>query len=159
MPGLAGASVGRAARGEALAPGSPSAVAVEGSAGSAVIAVVEDEPGVRSLVERILVRGGHRVLAFPDGASAIDALIGSGTAIDLLLTDLVMPGANGFEVARRFRRDRPELPVMLMSGYAADALDAEGIAEGSIEILAKPFSAAELLERVAAVLTPGSGGT
>jgi PAS domain S-box-containing protein len=126
--------------------------------GSALIAVVEDEPGVRSLVERVLLRGGHRVLAYADGAAALDALVGSGTTIDLLITDLVMPGPNGFEVARRFRLDRPDLPVLLMSGYAADTLSAEGIAEGSIEILAKPFSATELLERVAAVLQPVVGG-
>jgi CheY-like chemotaxis protein len=120
--------------------------------GSALIAVVEDEPGVRSLVERLLVRGGHRVLAFPDGAAAIDALADLGVSIDLLITDLVMPGPNGIEVARQIRRDRPGLPVLLMSGYAADALRAERIGESSLELLEKPFSAAELLDRVAAVL-------
>jgi PAS domain S-box-containing protein len=120
--------------------------------GSALIAVVEDEPGVRSLVERLLVRGGHRVLAFPDGAAALDALADLGVSIDLLITDLVMPGPNGIEVARQIRRDRPGLPVLLMSGYAADALRAERIGESSLELLEKPFSAAELLDRVAAVL-------
>jgi CheY-like chemotaxis protein/nitrogen-specific signal transduction histidine kinase len=120
--------------------------------GPAVIAVVEDEPGVRSLVERLLQRGGHHVLTFPDGASAIDALADPAVTIDLLITDLVMPGPNGIEVARRIRRDRPTLPVVLMSGFAADALHAEGIDEASVELLAKPFSAADLLGRVAALL-------
>ena len=114
-----------------------------------VIVVVEDEPGVRSLVERILQRAGHRVLAFPDGAAAADTLADPGVLVDLLVTDLVMPGPNGIEVARRARRDRPSLPVLLMSGYAAGALAAEGISEGTIDLLAKPFSAADLLERVA----------
>jgi CheY-like chemotaxis protein len=123
---------------------------------SALIAVVEDEPGVRTLVERLLVRGGHRVLAFPDGGSALDALADPAVAIDLLVTDLVMPGPNGIEVARRVRRDRPGLPVMLMSGYAADALRSERIDEASIDLLAKPFSATELLERVAAALATGT---
>ena len=132
--------------------GGGSATGPEAIVGGALIVVVEDEPGVRSLVERILLRGGYRVLAFADGAAALDALAGPGTTIDLLITDLVMPGPNGFEVARRFRLERPDLPVLLMSGYAADALDAEGIVEGSIEILAKPFSATDLLGRVAAVL-------
>ena len=117
--------------------------------GARVIVVVEDEPGVRSLVERILQRAGHRVLAFPDGAAAADTLADPGVLVDLLVTDLVMPGPNGIEVARRARRDRPSLPVLLMSGYAAGALAAEGISEGTIDLLAKPFSAADLLERVA----------
>src|SRR5439155_25523934 len=90
-----------------------------------LIAVVEDEPGVRTLVEQLLVRGGHRVLAFPDGNVALDALADPGIHIDMLITDLVMPGPSGIEVARRIRRDRPGLPVLLMSGYAADALRAE----------------------------------
>ena len=123
-----------------------------GGDGAGVIVVVEDEPGVRSLVERLLRHAGHRVLAFPDGSAAADTLADRGVPVDLLVTDLVMPGPNGIEVARRARRDRPGLPVLLMSGYAADALDAEGIAEGTIDLLAKPFSAAELLERVAARL-------
>ena len=120
--------------------------------GSALIAVVEDEPGVRSLVEQLLIRGGHRVLAFPDGTAAIDALADLGVSIDLLITDLVMPGPNGIEVARQIRRNRPGLPVLLMSGYASDALRAERVSDASLELLEKPFSAAELLDRVAAVL-------
>jgi two-component system, cell cycle sensor histidine kinase and response regulator CckA len=116
--------------------------------GAGVIVVVEDEPGVRSLVERVLERAGHRVLAFPDGSAAADALADPSVLVDLLVTDLVMPGPNGIEVARRARRARPGLPVLLMSGYAAEALRAEGIDEETIELLAKPFSAAELLDRV-----------
>jgi PAS domain S-box-containing protein len=123
--------------------------------GGRVIVVVEDEPGVRSLVERVLERAGHRVLAFPDGSAAADTLADPAVAVDLLVTDLVMPGPNGIEVARRARRDRPGLPVLLMSGYAADALRAEGIAEGTIDLLAKPFSTTELLERVADQLEGG----
>jgi PAS domain S-box-containing protein len=120
--------------------------------GARVIVVVEDEPGVRRLVERVLERAGHRVLAFPDGSAAADTLADPGVLVDLLVTDLVMPGPNGIELARRARRARPDLPVVLMSGYAADALDAEGIAEGTIDLLTKPFSATDLLERVAARL-------
>jgi PAS domain S-box-containing protein len=128
-------------------------VGAERPADAAVIVVVEDEPGVRSLVERILGRAGHRVLGFPDGTSAADTLGDPGVRVDLLVTDLVMPGPNGIEVARQARRARPDLPVLVMSGYAADALRAEGVDEGSIELLAKPFSTAELLERVTARLS------
>jgi two-component system cell cycle sensor histidine kinase/response regulator CckA len=123
---------------------------------SAIIAVVEDEPGVRALVEQILVRGGYRVIPFADGSAALDTLADPAVAIDLLVTDLVMPGPNGLEVARRIRRDRPTLPVLLMSGYAADALRSEGVDEASVELLAKPFSAPDLLARVAALLGPPS---
>jgi DNA-binding response OmpR family regulator len=123
-----------------------------GVVGPALIAVVEDEPGVRTLVERLLIRGGHRVLPFPDGATAIDALADPAVPIDMLITDLVMPGPNGIEVARRVRRDRPGLPVLLMSGNAADALRAERINEASLELIAKPFTAIELLDRVGRVL-------
>jgi CheY-like chemotaxis protein len=137
--------------------GGPRPVNQPSAVGSALIAVVEDEPGVRSLVERLLVRGGHRVLAFPDGAAALDALADLSVPVDLLITDLVMPGPNGIEVARRIRQDRPDLPVLVMSGYAADALRAERINEASLELIAKPFSAAELLERVAAVLGAEAG--
>ena len=121
----------------------------------AVIVVVEDEPGVRSLVERVLARAGHRVLAFADGSTAADTLADPAVRVDLLVTDLVMPGPNGIEVARQARRARPDLRVLLMSGYAADALRAEGVEEGSIELLAKPFSTSELLERVSARLADG----
>ncbi len=130
----------------------PARVAAGNGRSAAVIVVVEDEPGVRSLVERVLARAGHRVLAFPDGSSAADTLADPAIQVDLLVTDLVMPGPNGIEVARRARRARPDLAVLLMSGYAADALRAEGVDEGSIELLAKPFSAAELIERVTARL-------
>jgi len=123
-----------------------------GVIGPALIAVVEDEPGVRTLVERLLIRGGHRVLPFPDGATAIDALADPAVPIDMLITDLVMPGPNGIEVARRVRRVRPGLPVLLMSGYAADALRAERINDASLELIAKPFTALELLDRVVQVL-------
>ena len=118
----------------------------------ATVVVVEDEPGVRSLVGRVLERAGHRVLAFADGASAADVLEDTSVPIDLLVTDLVLPGPSGIEVARRARRARPDLAVLLMSGYAADALRAEGIDEATIELLVKPFTATELLERVTARL-------
>jgi hypothetical protein len=154
--GVGGPDAGRAVERPVTASSRGGGVARARPERAAIIAVVEDEPGVRSLAEQVPARGGHRVLAFADGASTSDALIDSGTRIDLLLTDLVMPGPNAVEVARRFRRDRPELPVLLMSGYAADALRAEGIAEDAIEILAKPFTAAELLEQVTTVR--GSAG-
>jgi len=133
-------------------------VGAQSAIGSTLIAVVEDEPGVRSLVERLLVRGGHRVLTYPDGVAALDALADLSIPVDLLITDVVMPGPSGIDVARRVRRDRPGLPVLLMSGYAPDALRGERIGAGGFELIAKPFSASELLDRVAAVLGAAADG-
>jgi PAS domain S-box-containing protein len=128
------------------------AVHGDGSHTSARIVVIEDEPGVRNLVELILRRAGHDVRSFSEGATALDALADSTATIDLLVTDIVMPGPSGIEVARRLRRERPELPVLLMSGFAADTLKAEGVDEASVDVLAKPFSAGDLMARVQAVL-------
>jgi PAS domain S-box-containing protein len=144
-PSGIGAGIGASVAGEP-------AVDREPAVDLGIVAVVEDEPGVRALVERILVRGGYRVLAFSDGSAALDGLADDTVEIDLLVTDLVMPGPSGLEVARQIRRDRPGLPVLLMSGYAEDALRAEGVDEGSVELLAKPFSAPDLLDRVAVIL-------
>jgi CheY-like chemotaxis protein len=140
---------------DAVPPNSlPGAGIAAGNGGGspARIVVIEDEPGVRHLVELILRRAGHEVRSFPEGTAALDALADPAAAIDLLVTDVVMPGPSGIEVARRLRRDRPELPILLMSGFAADTLDHEGIDEGSVDILAKPFSAGDLTARVQAVL-------
>jgi two-component system, cell cycle sensor histidine kinase and response regulator CckA len=139
-------------------PQGPTSELADGASEALTIVVVEDEPGVRLLVERILSRAGHRVLAFPDGSAAEEVLADPAVRVDLLLTDLVMPGPNGIEVARQARRSRPELPVVIMSGYAADALRSEGLSEDSLELLSKPFSTAELLERVNRVAGQGTPG-
>jgi DNA-binding response OmpR family regulator len=74
----------------------------------------------------------------------------------VLVADLGVPGPNGIEVARLARRARPDLEVLRMFGCAADAFGAEGVEQGSIELLAKLFSTSELLERVSARLADGS---
>jgi CheY-like chemotaxis protein len=74
--------------------------------GGAVIIVVEDEPGVRSLVGRVLARAGHRGVAFADGSAGADAAADPAVPVDRLVTDLVMPAPNGIEVAR-LGRDSP----------------------------------------------------
>jgi two-component system cell cycle sensor histidine kinase/response regulator CckA len=140
---------------DAPAPEAPVSIGISRALRGTTIAVVEDEPAVRSLVERLLRRANHEVITFSDGAAAIDGLADPTIQVDLLVTDLVMPGQNGFEVARRVRGMRPGLPVLLMSGYAADALQGEGLQEDQVEVLGKPFSAQELIDRVDAVLASG----
>ena len=116
--------------------------------GVATILLAEDEPAVRSLVERVLVQAGHTVMSAADGIAAIDLAAGNDGNIDLFLTDVVMPGPTGIEAARRIRLERPKLRVLYMSGWATEALVREGLREEEIRLLAKPFSVSELLEAV-----------
>jgi hypothetical protein len=118
----------------------------------ATILVAEDEPAVRAFVEQVLRGAGHSVIATPDGIAAIDAAARHEGPIDLLLTDIVMPGPSGIETARRLRSERPGIRVLFMSGWAADALRREGLDEAAVALLPKPFSVAELIARVTAVL-------
>jgi two-component system cell cycle sensor histidine kinase/response regulator CckA len=114
----------------------------------ATILVAEDEPAVRMLVERVLEQAGHTILVAPDGIAAIDLAAANPGTIDLLLTDVVMPGPSGIETARRIKESRPDMRVLYMSGWATEALVQEGLREEEIKLLAKPFSVGELLEAV-----------
>jgi CheY-like chemotaxis protein len=122
-----------------------------GQAPGATILLAEDEPAVLALVERALTQAGHTVLAVSDGIAAIDLASKPGQ-IDLLLTDVVMPGPTGLETARRIRLGRPDMRVLYMSGWATEALVREGLREEEIRLLAKPFSIAELVEAVRVAL-------
>ncbi|NQW03268.1 MAG: response regulator [Acidobacteria bacterium] len=83
----------------------------------ATILVAEDEPAIRALTVRILELAGHRVIACADGASAIAVT----EPFDLLLTDYVLPDMNGQQLIDHLRSGRPDLPLILMSGYLPDA--------------------------------------
>jgi hypothetical protein len=122
------------------------------SARTATILVAEDEPAVRAFVERVLGDAGHRVIAAPDGTAALDLAARHEGPIDLFLTDIVMPGPNGIETARQMVGERPSTRVLYMSGWAAEALEREGLDEDEVALLPKPFSINELLVRVAEVL-------
>jgi len=119
------------------------------------ILVVEDEPGVRSLVTRVLERAGYVVLAAGD-IRAGEALVRQyRDGIDLLLSDIVMPGGSGLDLANRLRAATPHLRVVLMTGYADGALhDRAGQLAGGT-ILHKPFSVADLLRAVGQTLSDG----
>ncbi len=122
----------------------------------ATILVVEDEAPVRELVRTALSRAGFRILAARDGAHALTRAAAYEGRIDLLLTDVMMPGLNGPILAREFRRTRPGARVLFMSGYAADHIAEAGTDAGDADLLAKPFSPDELVARVRAALE-GSG--
>jgi CheY-like chemotaxis protein len=96
----------------------PSAPAV--AEGGDTILLVEDDAQVRQIVTRMLESFGYRVLATASGEEGLALVSDSAARIDLLLTDLVMPGFGGREVAERLRKHRPDVRVLYMSGYTAD---------------------------------------
>src|SRR6266513_1968754 len=90
--------------------------------GKQTILVVEDEEMVRGLICEVLRREGYRVLACGDAAEGLEASQRHGPGIDLLLTDVIMPGMNGPEMASRIQETLPNLRVVFMSGYSEQAL-------------------------------------
>ena len=127
------------------------------AAAGATVLLVEDEASTSRLVRVMLEREGFRVEVAGGGEAALAALSGTGAAIDLLLTDIVMPGMDGAELARRVRALRPELPILLTSGYPAEFLAEQGEDLLDEDIIQKPFSARDLIARVRAALARARG--
>jgi signal transduction histidine kinase len=133
-----------------------------GRAAAATILVAEDEDGVRQLAVESLERRGYRVLAAPSGEEALKIAGAYEGTIHLLVSDVVMPGLKGPDLAERLRAMRPGLRVLLMSGYAADVVTPTDLKEATL--LQKPFSPATLLKAVRDILdvplssTPASRG-
>ena len=113
--------------------------------GSETILVVEDEPGVRRIAERILTTAGYEVMSAEDPLDAIAMVHNSHRHIDLLLTDVIMPNLSGKELASRLRRMRPGLKTVFMSGYTDEIIAKQGVLEPGVRFLQKPFGAKELL--------------
>ncbi len=119
--------------------------------GGETVLLVEDDETVRQLAFRILVMLGYEVLVASDGAAALEISESFGGSIDLLLTDVVMPGINGLELARRIGASRPEMTLLLMTGYSTEVLDDRGI-QPDKPVIRKPFSIQDLGQRVRDVL-------
>jgi signal transduction histidine kinase len=120
--------------------------------GSATILLVEDEEAVRQMTGRILEEQGYRVLAASSATDAL-ALAERHRELDLVLTDVVMPGMRGPELVSRLLAARSGLKVLYVSGYAADNLGLGGVLDPDTPFLAKPFTAAVLARRVREVLS------
>jgi signal transduction histidine kinase len=116
--------------------------------GHETILVVEDEDALREVTRRILTKGGYHVLTAASGAEALELASDHGGDIALLLTDLMMPGLLGKDVAERVRLTRPATVVLYMSGYAQGALGTTQSLDPAVGLIEKPFSAAVLLEAV-----------
>jgi DNA-binding NtrC family response regulator len=112
------------------------------------VLVIDDDDAVRGVVERILDRSGFHVLTTTNAEDALVLAAERPGDIDLVLSDVVMPGMLGTELAKRLRLQQPTMPVLLMSGYAPPAVSEGGSFEDGVLLVDKPFSAASLLRKV-----------
>ena len=117
----------------------------------ATILLAEDDMSMREFLARALRRAGHEVEAVGDGLDAMDYI--NGTPFDLLLADVVMPGLDGIELARRAAKEQPGIKVMFITGFAAVALKARDQSQRGARVLSKPFHLKDLVEEVDMMLT------
>jgi two-component system cell cycle sensor histidine kinase/response regulator CckA len=142
----------REPRGELPLPGGDAAQL------GATILLVEDEPAVRAVAARGLEHGGFRVLQASGGAAALELLDGRAPP-DLVLTDLMMPGVGGVELARRLRERWPELPILFMSGYSVEDLRSQGAIGLERVMIQKPFTPEILVRSVTLALSKTGSGS
>jgi CheY-like chemotaxis protein len=123
-----------------------------------IVLLVEDEPEVRRMAERILSKSGFLVLQTDLGSEAVALCADLEQRIDLLLTDVIMPQMLGTELVEKARRLRPHLRVLYMSGYSYDALTPDALADtGESAFIEKPFSSVALLNAIGDLLREGAG--
>ena len=120
-------------------------------AGRQTVLVVEDAEGLRELTKRLLERQGYTVLVAANADEALQ-LFEANPSIDLLLTDVVMPGASGPELVKRLVERRPALKVIYMSGYTDEAIVHHGVLDPGIAFLHKPFTSETLGRKIREVL-------
>ena len=118
----------------------------------ATILLVEDDDAVRLLATQILRTAGFQLLVASSGAEALELYRAAERPIDLLLTDVLMPGMTGRQLVDQLRAEGADLPVLYFSGYPGDELSRQGLAEGTIDLLRKPFTPSELRGRVSDML-------
>ena len=139
----------------AFATSEPRATSTDTRRGSETILLVEDEEAVRSLTSRILKKQGYRVMAAQHGREAMEMAAREEGRIDLVLTDVVMPGMNGRGLVERLTGIRPRIKSLYMSGYTDDDIIRRGFIEPSKSFLQKPFTSDALLQTVRKVLDDG----
>ncbi len=132
------------------------ATGVELSRGGETILVVEDEEHVRKLAVQILQRQGYRVWEAAHGDDALLICERDGKSIHLIVTDVVMPGINGRELARRLSFLYPGMKVLYMSGYTDTGITHHGVLEEGMDFIQKPFTAEGLARKVREVLDKDS---
>ena len=130
----------------------PSEAPIKRVQGSTTILLVEDESSLRKLTGNTLKEAGYKVLEAGEAFQAMELAKEFDGTIDLLLTDVVMPGLSGRELAEKLRPERPGMRVLYISGYTDGAVATHGVLESGITILRKPFTRAQLLRNVEEIL-------
>jgi CheY-like chemotaxis protein len=120
--------------------------------GSETVLIVEDAEAIRSLARKVLTAQGYTVLEAGDGAEALKIAQRHAGPLHLVLTDVVMPGMGGRELAQRLAPLRPELKLVYMSGYTGDAVVHRGLLDDGLPFLAKPFTPEDLALKVRVAL-------
>jgi CheY-like chemotaxis protein len=120
------------------------------------VLVAEDEDAVREFVQRVLTGAGYRVFAAANGAKAL-ALAAELPKLDLLFTDVVMPGMSGVQLAAALTETRPDLAVVYASGYAEEGVLRAALDDDHVPYLPKPFTADALIARIRETLDRGRG--
>jgi two-component system cell cycle sensor histidine kinase/response regulator CckA len=116
--------------------------------GSETILLVEDEDIVRSLSRQVLEACGYHVIEARDGIEALEILEKNDMAIDLLITDVIMPRMGGRELSERLRLAKPQLPILFASGYTDEAVVRHGVLDSNINFLQKPFTLDDVARKV-----------
>lgn len=120
--------------------------------GTGRILLVEDQDDVRRLTQKMLERCGYTVLPASGGAAALEIMLHGKEKVDVVLTDVIMPGMNGSELAEAIRQIRPQLPVIFMSGYTDDQLEGHRVLREDVVLIEKPFTAERLATQLHTVL-------
>jgi PAS domain S-box-containing protein len=129
------------------------------AANDRTILVVEDSEAVREIVTRVLGESGYRVLQAPNARKALPILEEDGEEIDLLVTDVIMPGMTGVELAHEAKRRWPDLPILYISGYVGERLSQQGLDTDRHNLLQKPFEAGDLTRAVKRLLQESDAGS
>jgi len=122
--------------------------------GCETVMLVEDDTSVRDLARGILQRLGYKVLCAPNGGEAVALVEKNRGRVDLLMTDVVMPGMNGRELADRLLRLNPEMKVLFTSGYTENVIVHHGVVEKNLNFIGKPYSLSALAKKLRTVLEP-----
>jgi two-component system, cell cycle sensor histidine kinase and response regulator CckA len=154
LPRIAAAAAAASPAGPAVpsAPPAASTAASAPPAGSETILVVEDMPAVRRLAQTVLTRHGYQVTAVENGEQALALMSAARGPVDLVLTDVVMPGINGRELCSRLSAMWPGIKVVYMSGHSEDVIAHHGVLDEGVFFIQKPFGVDALLAKVRAAL-------
>jgi CheY-like chemotaxis protein len=136
----------------APAPAAPGHEILPASSGAGNILIVEDQDDVRRLAAKILEMCGYHVIESASGEEALAKIDGDPGIVDLVLTDVIMPGLNGRELAEQLQTRLPSAKVLFMSGYTEDVIACRGVLHSGVAYIQKPFTPAALSAKVRDVL-------